>query len=165
MRYCNILLQPANNKNILVQYQNQQFTLELYLELAVALIIKGIIHTNPTLRFLINNNKNIKIVTTVFEGKLNPHRIAIKECFSLTGLEQCFLVNSNACLAANYLTINHRDKDETEIIAVVDFGSQGMTLSLHKLYHTDPRVIETLYYNISHLGGTMITHLLVDYVV
>lgn len=66
MKYYNILLQPANNKNILVQYQNQQFTLELYLELAVALIIKGIILTNPTLRFLINNNKDIKIVTTVF---------------------------------------------------------------------------------------------------
>ena len=75
-----------------------------------------------------------------------------------------FFVNTNTCLATSYLKNKHKVTDETEVIGSVDFGAQGMTFSLHKLYYTAPGFVETLAYEISHEGGLKLTTLLVDYV-
>ena len=82
----------------------------------------------------------------------------------MTGINDCFMVNSSLCVATSYLKNLKQGKDETEVVGVIDFGAQGLTFSQHKLYFTDPGIVETLSYSCSHLGGLKLTQLLVNHV-
>jgi hypothetical protein len=105
------------------------------------------------------------VIATVFEGQLNPFRMSFKNCLKIAGIKEYSLVNVNNCIAVSYLKENKINRDETETIGIVDFGDQGLTFSINKLYFMEYGIVECLDYSISKIGGLMITHLLVDYVV
>lgn len=105
------------------------------------------------------------MVTTVFEGQLNPFRISLKNCLRLVGITDYSFVNVNNCIAVSYLKANKISRDETETIGIVDFGDQGLTFSINKVYFMEHGIVECLDYCINKIGGLLITHLLVDYVV
>jgi hypothetical protein len=71
----------------------------------------------------------------VFAGKINPYRLGLKTCLKLAGIQDCSFVSSSACVATNYLKANQRDRDDTEVLGVIDFGSQGLTFTCYKVYH------------------------------
>ena len=72
---------------------------------------------------------------TVFTGKMNPFRLRLKNCLKLSGINDCNFVSSSACIAANFLTKNKKGREDTEIIGIIDFGSQGLSFTCYKLYH------------------------------
>jgi hypothetical protein len=81
------------------------------------------------------------VVATVFEGQLNSYRISLKKCFKLIGINDYCFVNVNNCIAISYLKDNKIDRDETETIGIVDFGDQGLTFSINKLYFMEQGIV------------------------
>lgn len=70
----------------------------------------------------------------MFEGQLNPFRMSFKSCLKLAGIKQYSFVNVNNCIAVSYLKESQISRDQTETIGIVDFGDQGLTFSVNKLY-------------------------------
>lgn len=163
-RYYNYSFRKGVNKNILLKTSVSSVAGEYYPELALALTIKALFFTNPHLKFLTLELKPIRLICTVFEGQLNPFRLSLKHCFNLAGISAFNLVNTNNVIASHYLKTYKRKRDDTEIIGIVDFGDQGLTFSLQKLYFMEMGMIECLDYSVSKLGGLSLTRILVDYV-
>mgnify|MGYP002362329483 FL=1 len=107
----------------------------------VSLLIKAFFLTNPTLKFLTLSQESFRLVVTLFVGYLNPYRQALSTCLSLGGISNFCLVNSSVCLAANYLKANPKERDDTEVVCVIDFGAQGLTFSGYKLYHMQTGIV------------------------
>ena len=85
------------------------------------------------------------MIVTFFAGKINPFRLGLKSCLKLAGIEDCSFVSTSACIAANFLKSNQKSRDDTDVIGVIDFGSQGLSFSSYKLYHMEIGVIENLF--------------------
>lgn len=79
----------------------------------LTLLLRGIFQTNTVLRYFLNSLKPIKVVSTVFEGKLNPYRDSLAECLSLAGISEYRFVNTSACIASQYLNSSKKDIDDT----------------------------------------------------
>lgn len=127
-------------------------------------MLRGVFMTNPHLKYLITQ-KSIKMVVTVFEGDSNSYRLALSHSLKIAGISHYSFVSSSSCIAVAYLRDNKQQRDEREVVGIVDFGDRGLSVAVCKVYSQELGVVEVLKSEVSHMGGNYITNLLVDYVV
>jgi molecular chaperone DnaK (HSP70) len=126
-------------------------------------MLRGVFMTNPYLKYLIAQ-KPIKLVATVFEGDCNSYRLALSHSLKSIGITHFSLVSTAACISVAYLK-DGQQRDEREVVGVVDFGDRGLSVGVCKVYSQEVGVVEVLRSEISHLGGSHLTNLLSEYVV
>lgn len=119
--------------------------------------------TNPHLKYLLTQ-KSIQMVVTVFEGDSNHYRLALSHALNTAGITRFSLVSCTACIAVAYLRESKSERDEREVIGVVDFGDRGVTVGVCKVFSQEVGVVEVLRSEFSQLGGNHLTNLLVDHV-
>lgn len=88
--------------------------------------------TNAHLKYLLAQ-KEIKMITTVFEGEINSYRYSLSNCIKAIGVNHFNFVNTNNCIAVSYLKESGKRKDETEVIGIIDFGDRGFTFTICKI--------------------------------
>ncbi len=88
--------------------------------------------TNAHLKYSLAQ-KEIKMITTVFEGEINSYRISLSNCIKQIGISLFNFVSTNNCIAVSYLKESGIKKDETEVIGIIDFGDRGFTFTICRI--------------------------------
>ncbi len=125
-------------------------------------MLRGIYMTNAHLKYLLAQ-KEIKMITTVFEGEINSYRISLGNCIKAIGVSHYNFVSTNNCIAISYLKESAKVKDDTEVIGIIDFGDRGFTFTICKIGSVEVGIIEILSCDVTHIGGNALTNLLTDY--
>jgi molecular chaperone DnaK (HSP70) len=163
-KHYNYDFRKGSNRSILAKLHHETAIEEFHPELALLLMLRGVFMTNPYLKYLIAQ-KPIKLVVTVFEGDSNSYRLALTHSLTAIGVSHFSLVSTPACIAVAYLRDSRQQRDEREVVAVVDFGDRGLTVTICKVFSQEVGVVEVLRSEFSHLGGNHLTNLLSEHVV